>query len=158
MGHVLGRTNFQRRISEKHRAYNFCKNHTSDGHTSAVSREIEKAFFGIKDGRILVKSLHSHKQCLTLKNKKSHMINAVILSRLSRFLFSGGSDLKVKIHCLRKFGFPIVRELDIQANIIHLRLSSSENYLSIGVTENNGAVILSVVEIKELINCGSQSK
>lgn len=147
---------FQRKVCSKDRFYTFCKWTKKDGHTSAICAWVSRAFFGMYDSQILVKSLHTHKQVSVVRNvHKTSRVNSLAVDKKGRFLFSGGSNKKMVILDLRQKHCPVLREFEFGSDVIHLRLSPDQNRLLVGGFAKENDRLLHIVEVGELINGNS---
>lgn len=144
---------FQRRVTDKDRAYTFCKRDKSSGHTSALVPRISLAFFGLINGSIMAKSVRTHKQIGCLRNAHpSKRVNCLVSDRRGRVLISGGSDHMVRFFSLKKPGFPELKSFCFQSDVVHLRLSPSEKLLSVGKFVYNTEKELSIIRTEKYLS------
>lgn len=155
---VVGSTNkhgkhFGRRVTKRRRCYTLLSSKAESSHTCAVSCVNNRVFYGYSSSHILGFSLHSGKCTTNLWNfGESKRINSLLMDSKARLLFVGVGSSKLKIVSLTRRGFPVIREFKYGSEVIHLKLSPSQRWLSIGLfTYNSNSKYISLVDISPLL-------
>lgn len=140
-------TKFQRRISAKTRFYTFCKFQNSIGHTSAICSSTNRVFFGLGNSKILVKSLETHKCIFQIKRAHNESrVNTLALDKKGLYLFSGGSDRNLFIFDAKQRHFPLLKKFNFEFEVIHLRFSNTQKYISVGCFGNSDKNFLKIID------------